>query len=198
MDGPTTVQTGRTGWQLTADEQLYMLRLRRGSTTLAELPQHGCAASSGARTTARCGLASSNSGDELQIAVRHGRLPIQISDQSAFEVDAAVEAQAPWVRAVLALLQVNGVEVGGRTQATVRVQGKMQSPSRPCKEEARCRWRRSGSCTRLSLRSMWPTNWLPVACRSPKECWGMRTVGSTYRAAWGCPHALAPLVIKAW
>ena len=129
VDGPTTVQTGRTGWQLTADEQLHMLRLRRGSTTLAELPT--------ARLRGLFGREDHGPlwarelellGDELKIAVRHGRLPIQISDQSAFEVDAAVEAQAPWVRAVLALLQVNGVEVGGQTQAVVRVQGKMQEP----------------------------------------------------------------------
>ncbi len=129
VDGPTTVQTGRTGWQLTADEQLHMLRLRHGSTTLAELPA--------ARLRGLFGREDHGPlwarelellGDELKITVRHGRLPIQVSDQSAFEVDAAVEAQAPWVRAVLALLQVNGVEVGGRTQAVVRVQGKMQEP----------------------------------------------------------------------
>ena len=129
VDGPTTVQTGRTGWQLTADEQLHRLRLRRGSTTLAELPA--------ARLRGLFGREHHGPlwareleflGDELKLTVRHGRLPIQVTDQSAFEVDAAVEAQAPWVMAVFALLQVKGMEVGGRTQAVVRVQGKMQDP----------------------------------------------------------------------
>jgi hypothetical protein len=129
VDGPTAVQTGRTGWQLTMDEQLYMLRLRHGQTTLAEL--------SAARLRGLFGREDHGPlwarelellGDELKIAVHHGRLPIQVRAQSAFEVDAAVEAQAPWVKAVLALLQVKGVEVGGRTQAVVRVQGKMQEP----------------------------------------------------------------------
>ena len=66
-------------------------------------------------------------GDDLKLTVQHGRLPVQVTDQSAFEVEATVEAQAPWVMSVLALLQINGVEVAGRTQAMVRMQGKMQN-----------------------------------------------------------------------
>jgi hypothetical protein len=129
VDGPTTVQTGRNGWQLTAEVQLHMLRLRRDSTTLAELPA--------ARLRGRFGRERHDwlwarelalLGDDLKITVRHGRLPVQLYDQAAFEVEASVEAQAPWVKAVLALLQVNGVEVGGRTQAVVRVQGTMPNP----------------------------------------------------------------------
>jgi hypothetical protein len=122
VDGPTAVQTGRTGWQLTGDQQLHRLRLRRGSTTLAEL--------SVARLRGLFGREHHGPlwaremeflGDDLKLTVRHGRLPVQVTDQSAFELDAAVEAQAPWMKSVLALLQVNGVEVAGQTQAVVRV-----------------------------------------------------------------------------
>ena len=81
-------------------------------------------------------------GDDLKLTVRHGRLPVQVTDQSAFEVEAAVEAQAPWVMSVLALLQINGVEVVGRTQAVVRMQGKMQNILQTMQGGARCRWRR--------------------------------------------------------
>jgi hypothetical protein len=123
------VQTGRTGWQLTADEQLHMLRLRRGSTTLAELPAARLRGLFGREPHGQLWARELELlGDDLKISVRHGRLPVQIHDQAAFEVEASVEAQAPWVKSVFALFQVNGVEVGGRTQAVVRLQGKMQNP----------------------------------------------------------------------
>jgi hypothetical protein len=66
-------------------------------------------------------------GDELKLSVQHGRLPVPVTDPSVFEVEATVDAQAPWVMAVLSLLQVNGIEVAGRTQAMVRLQGKIQN-----------------------------------------------------------------------
>jgi uncharacterized protein involved in outer membrane biogenesis len=130
-DGPMTVQTGRSGWQLTGDQQLHRLRLRRGSTTLAELP---AARLHGLFGRERNGLLWAREmefrGDDLQLTVRHGHLPVQVTDQSAFAVDTIVEAQAPWVMSVLALLQINGIKVAGRTQAVVRVQGNMQDPLR--------------------------------------------------------------------
>lgn len=131
VDGPMTVQTGRSGWQLTGEQQLQRLRFRRGSTTLAELP---AARLHGLFGRERHGPLWAREveflGDGLKLTVRHGRLPVQGTDQSAFAVDTTVEAQAPWVRSVLALLQVHGVEVTGRTQAVVRVQGNMQDPFR--------------------------------------------------------------------
>jgi hypothetical protein len=127
VDGPTSVQTGQAGWQLTGDTQLHMLRLRHGSTPLAALP---AARLRGLFGRERHGPLWARQlelvGDELTLTVQHGRLPLQATDQAAFEVDAAVEAHAPWVMAMLALLQVNGLEVGGRTQASLQARGKMQ------------------------------------------------------------------------
>jgi len=126
VDGPTTVQTGPTGWQLTGDKQLHHLRLRQGTSTLAELPV--------AHVSGRFGRERHGSlwahqleivGDDLQLAIRQGRLPLQVTNPSGFEVDATVQAPAPWVMSLLALLQVKGVEVAGQTQVIVRVQGKM-------------------------------------------------------------------------
>ena len=129
VDGPTTIQTGRTGWQLTGDQQLHRLRLRRGSTTLAALPAARLRGLFGREHHGPLWARNLEFlGDDLKLTVRHGRLPVQVTDQSAFEVDTTVEAQAPWVMSVFALLQVKGIEVAGRTQAVVRVQGKMQDP----------------------------------------------------------------------
>ena len=129
VDGPITLQTGHTGWQLTEELLLHGLRLRRESTTLAEL--------SAARLHGRFGREIHGPlwarqleilGEDLHMSVRHGRLPVQASAQAAFEVDATVEAPAPWVMAALAFLQIKGVDVRGRTHAVVQVQGKMQDP----------------------------------------------------------------------
>ena len=131
VDGSMLLQTGHTGWQFTEGQQLHGLRLRRGSTTLAEM--------SAARLHGLFGRELDGPlwarqlellGDDLKITVRHGRLSVQVSEQAAFEVDATVEAQAPYVMSALALLQIKGVEVGGRTQAVVQVQGKMRDTFR--------------------------------------------------------------------
>ena len=131
VDGSMLLQTGHTGWHFTEELLLHGLRLRQRATTLAEL--------SAARLHGLFGREIDGPlwarqlellGDDLTITVRHGRLPVQVSAQATFEVDATVEAQPSWVRSALALFQLKGVEVGGRTQAVVQVQGKMQDTFR--------------------------------------------------------------------
>src|SRR5215510_11988143 len=120
VDGSMLLQTGHTGWQFTEEQQLHGLRLRRGSTTLAEL--------SAARLHGLFGRELDGPlwarqlellGDDLKLTVRHGRLPSQVSAPATFEVDTTVEAQAAWLRSALVLVQMQGIEVGGPTQAVV-------------------------------------------------------------------------------
>jgi hypothetical protein len=131
VDGPTTIQTGRAGWQLTGDQQLHHLRVRQGATTLAELPAVHVGGLFGREHDGPLWARQLELvGDGLQLSLRRGRLPVQSTDQSGFEVDATVAAQAAWVMSILALLQVKDVEVAGQTQAVVRVQGKMRDTFR--------------------------------------------------------------------
>ena len=58
MDGQTTIQTGRTGWQLTVEQQLQSYDSAAGRPCWRSCPWHVCAASSGASVTARCRRAS--------------------------------------------------------------------------------------------------------------------------------------------
>src|SRR5215510_11430003 len=85
VDGSILLQTKHTGWQFTEEQQLHGLRLRRGSTTLTELPTarlHGLFGRelNGPLWARQLELL----GNDLKMTVRHGRLSVQASEQAAF------------------------------------------------------------------------------------------------------------------
>jgi hypothetical protein len=140
IDGPSTVQTGRAGWQLTADHPVHNVRLRHGPRLLAELPVAHLHGSFGRQ---RDGLLWARQlellGDDLKLTIHQGRLPIQSATQSVFEVEGTADVRAPWMRSVLALLQIDGIRVGGQTRVAGRLQGQMRDPLKTLQGEGSLR-----------------------------------------------------------
>jgi hypothetical protein len=124
--GPVTIQTGKDGIEFVVDQQVRALRLRHGSAMLAQLPAaqiHGTIGRErdGTLWARQLGVL----GDALTITIQDGRLPARAADPAGFQVDGSLDAESPWLTAMLGIVGAKGLVVSGRTQAVVQAQGRL-------------------------------------------------------------------------